>query len=103
MQKFGYINEFEIVDDHRAGKIVINLIGRVNKVFMSVGGCGCDVFNSTVRCGALWCWEMNKQTNKEEKIKYIPTLVKVNWCLCEMMKHITETKKKTWLHNEDIK
>mmetsp|Transcript_7880 Transcript_7880/g.16880 ORF Transcript_7880/g.16880 Transcript_7880/m.16880 type:complete len:131 (-) Transcript_7880:61-453(-) len=31
MQKHGYIGEFEIVDDHRSGKIVVNLIGRVNK------------------------------------------------------------------------
>ncbi len=31
MQKHGYIGDFEIVDDHRAGKIVINLIGRLNK------------------------------------------------------------------------
>ena len=27
----GYINEFEIVDDHRAGKIVVELNGRLNK------------------------------------------------------------------------
>lgn len=27
----GYIGDFEIVDDHRSGKIVVNLIGRVNK------------------------------------------------------------------------
>merc|ERR1711907_577820 len=31
MMKHGYINEFEIVDDHRAGKIVVNLNGRLNK------------------------------------------------------------------------
>ena len=31
MMKHGYIGEFEVVDDHRAGKIVIELIGRVNK------------------------------------------------------------------------
>merc|ERR1711992_461804 len=31
MQKHGYINEFEIIDDHRAGKIVVNLTGRLNK------------------------------------------------------------------------
>lgn len=31
MQKHGYIGEFEIVDDHRAGKIVIQLQGRLNK------------------------------------------------------------------------
>jgi len=31
MQKHGYINEFEFVDDHRGGKIVVELNGRLNK------------------------------------------------------------------------
>merc|ERR1712055_875385 len=31
MMKHGYIGEFECVDDHRAGKIVVNLTGRLNK------------------------------------------------------------------------
>jgi len=31
MMKHGYIGEFEIVDDHRAGKIVVELNGRLNK------------------------------------------------------------------------
>ena len=33
MQNFvvGYIGDFEIIDDHRAGKIVVNLVGRINK------------------------------------------------------------------------
>merc|ERR1712166_762016 len=31
MQKHGYINEFEIIDDNRAGKIVVELNGRLNK------------------------------------------------------------------------
>ncbi|EXB65311.1 40S ribosomal protein S15a-1 [Morus notabilis] len=31
MQKHGYIGEFEYVDDHRAGKIVVELNGRLNK------------------------------------------------------------------------
>ncbi|KRX44881.1 40S ribosomal protein S15a, partial [Trichinella nativa] len=31
MMQHGYINEFEIVDDHRSGKIVVNLTGRINK------------------------------------------------------------------------
>jgi small subunit ribosomal protein S15Ae len=31
MMKKGYIGEFEIVDDHRAGKIVVHLNGRLNK------------------------------------------------------------------------
>lgn len=32
----GYIDEFEIIDDHRAGKIVVNLKGRINKVYFSL-------------------------------------------------------------------
>ncbi|XP_032259876.1 40S ribosomal protein S15a-like [Phoca vitulina] len=31
MMKHGYIGKFEITDDHRAGKIVVNLTGRSNK------------------------------------------------------------------------
>ena len=31
MTKHGYIGEFEIIDDHRAAKIVVNLTGRLNK------------------------------------------------------------------------
>ncbi|CAD7680325.1 unnamed protein product [Nyctereutes procyonoides] len=31
MMKHGYIGEFEIIDDHRAGKIVVNLTGRLNR------------------------------------------------------------------------
>lgn len=31
MQAHGYIGEFEVVDDHRSGKIVVNLLGRLNK------------------------------------------------------------------------
>ncbi|GBE61041.1 40S ribosomal protein [Babesia ovata] len=31
MQKHGYIGEFHIADDHRSGKIVIELLGRINK------------------------------------------------------------------------
>ena len=31
MQKHGYIGEFEIVDDQRSGKIVVDLNGRLNK------------------------------------------------------------------------
>ena len=31
MQRHGYIGEFTIVDDHRSGKIVVELTGRINK------------------------------------------------------------------------
>ena len=30
-RRAGYINEFEFIDDHRAGKIVVELNGRINK------------------------------------------------------------------------
>lgn len=29
MQRHGYIGEFEIIDDHRSGKIVVELLGIV--------------------------------------------------------------------------
>jgi small subunit ribosomal protein S15Ae len=31
MQKRGYIGEFEVIEDHRSGKIVVELLGRINK------------------------------------------------------------------------
>merc|ERR1712054_542437 len=31
MQKHGYIGEFEIIDDHRSQKVVVELNGRLNK------------------------------------------------------------------------
>eukprot|EP00708_Paratrimastix_pyriformis_P006470 GAFH01005775.1.p2 GENE.GAFH01005775.1~~GAFH01005775.1.p2 ORF type:complete len:137 (-),score=43.02 GAFH01005775.1:185-568(-) len=31
MQQHNYIGEFEVVDDHRSGKIVVELLGRINK------------------------------------------------------------------------
>merc|ERR1712188_342647 len=31
MQKHGYIGEFELIDDHRSNKIVVELLGRLNK------------------------------------------------------------------------
>ena len=27
----GYVGEFELIDDHRSGKVVIELVGRINK------------------------------------------------------------------------
>merc|ERR1711862_1051402 len=31
MQKHGYIGDLEIIDDHRAGKVVVDLVGLLNK------------------------------------------------------------------------
>ncbi|XP_041615596.1 40S ribosomal protein S15a-like [Vulpes lagopus] len=41
MMKDGYTGKFEITDDHRAGKIIVNLIGRLNRC--GVISPGCDV------------------------------------------------------------
>ncbi|MCO5583590.1 hypothetical protein L7F22_037503 [Adiantum nelumboides] len=49
MQKFGYIGEFELVDDHRAGKIVVELNGRLNK-------CGVISPRYDVGVGELEAW-----------------------------------------------
>nr|AEX20387.1 40S ribosomal protein S15a [Neoporphyra haitanensis] len=52
MQKHGYIGEFEYVDDHRAGKIVVNLIGRLNK-------CGVISPRFDVKVGQVENWVNN--------------------------------------------
>mmetsp|Transcript_17781 Transcript_17781/g.18527 ORF Transcript_17781/g.18527 Transcript_17781/m.18527 type:complete len:131 (+) Transcript_17781:53-445(+) len=52
MQKHGYIGEFEILDDHRSGKIVVNLIGRINK-------CGVVSPRFDVGYGELEQWVQN--------------------------------------------
>merc|ERR1719440_1375244 len=52
MMKHGYIGEFEIVDDHRAGKIVVNLTGRINK-------CGVISPRFDVTMGKLEQWTNN--------------------------------------------
>lgn len=48
----GYIGEFEYVDDHRAGKIVVNLIGRLNK-------CGVISPRFDVKVGQVENWVNN--------------------------------------------
>lgn len=50
MQKHGYIGEFEIVDDHRACKVVVNLLGRLNK-----SGVICPRFDVTLLELEGWC------------------------------------------------
>ena len=52
MQKNGYIGEFEVVDDHRSGKIVVNLVGRINK-------CGVISPRFDVGVGGVEQWVQN--------------------------------------------
>ena len=48
----GYIGEFEIIDDHRAGKIVVELNGRINK-------CGVISPRYDVQVGDIEQWVVN--------------------------------------------
>lgn len=48
----GYIGEFEIIDDHRSNKIVVELIGRVNK-------CGVISPRFDVEVGEIEKWVVN--------------------------------------------
>merc|ERR1712071_446406 len=52
MMRHGYIGECEIVDDHRAGKIVVNLTGRLNK-------CGTISPRFDLRVNELEKWTTN--------------------------------------------
>jgi len=52
MMKHGYIGEFEIIDNHRAGKIVVNLTSRLNK-------CGVMSFRFDVQLRDLQKWQNN--------------------------------------------
>nr|KJB55922.1 hypothetical protein B456_009G101300 [Gossypium raimondii] len=59
MQKHGYIGEFEYVDDHRAGKIVVELNGRLNKCGVisprfDVGVKEIEVVFAEVKKSLLW-------------------------------------------------
>jgi small subunit ribosomal protein S15Ae len=48
----GYIGEFEIIDDHRSGKIVIQLNGRINK-------CGVISPRFNIKLSELEKWTAN--------------------------------------------
>ena len=54
----GYIGEFEIVDDRRAGKIVVNLTGRINK-------CGVISPRFDIKLGEVEKWINNLLPSKQ--------------------------------------
>ena len=58
MQRHGYIGEFEIVDDRRAGKIVVNLTGRINK-------CGVISPRFDIKLGDVEKWINNLLPSKQ--------------------------------------
>ena len=52
MQKKGYIGEITVIDDHRSGKVVIELIGRLNK-------CGCISPRFDIKVNEIEMWTRN--------------------------------------------
>ena len=57
----GYIGEFELVDDHRAGKIVVELNGRLNK-------CGVISPRYDVGVGELEAWTARLLPSRQVRI-----------------------------------
>lgn len=65
----GYIGEFEIVDDHRAGKIVVNLTGRLIK-------CGVISPRFDVKINAIEKWTTNLLPSRQFGC--------VSWVFCKV-------------------
>ncbi|XP_077629365.1 small ribosomal subunit protein uS8 isoform X3 [Crocuta crocuta] len=78
MMKHGYIGEFEIIDDHRAGKIVVNLTGRLNK-------CGVISPRFDVQLKDLEKWQNNllpsRQFGLSRSYIPVPAAEQCNWLL----------------------
>ncbi|GFG31582.1 hypothetical protein Cfor_10414 [Coptotermes formosanus] len=92
MMKHGYIGEFEIVDDHRSGKIVVNLTGRLNK-------CGVISPRFDVPINDIEKWTNNLLPSRQFGVPYILLLPENKWgkprniqksnCLTEIVEHLT--------------
>lgn len=66
MQLNGYIGEFEFIDDGRAGKFKVQLLGRINK-------CGAVRPRFPVRVDAFERWERSFLPSKEIGILVVST------------------------------
>ncbi len=80
MQKTGYVGEFEYVDDGRAGKFRVQLLGRINK-------CGVIKPRYPVKYSELDKWESEFLPSKDFGILVITTPLGV-------MTHIEAREKK---------
>lgn len=63
----GYIGEFELVDDHRAGKIVVELNGRLNK-------CGVISPRYNVGVGELEAWTARLLPSRQVCVPQFPVV-----------------------------
>ncbi|XP_054440922.1 40S ribosomal protein S15a-like [Pteronotus mesoamericanus] len=70
MMKCSYIGEFEIMDDHRAGKIAVNVTGRLNK-------CGLIVPRFEGQLEELIKWQKNLLPSHQFGFMVLTTLVDI--------------------------
>lgn len=70
MMKQGYVGEFGITDDHRAGKITVNLTGRLNK-------CGVISPRLDVQLKDLEKWQNNLPPSHQHGFTVLTTLAGV--------------------------
>ncbi len=66
MQQYGYIGEFEYIDDKRSGKFRVQLLGRINK-------CGVIKPRFSVRWREIELWETKYLPAREVGILIIST------------------------------
>merc|ERR1712066_391942 len=59
MQKKGYVGEFEFVDNHGAGKIILELNGRLNK-------CGCISPRYNIQLSDMESWNTRLLPSRQE-------------------------------------
>ncbi|ELW71559.1 40S ribosomal protein S15a [Tupaia chinensis] len=74
MMKHGCIGKFEIIDDHRAGKIAVTLTGRINK-------CGVISPRFDVQLKDLEKWQNNLFPSWLPSEKTVPSDVSPPWVL----------------------
>ncbi len=66
MQKNGYVGEFEFIDDGRAGKFKVQLLGRIN-------GCGVIKPRYSVKKANLEFWEKRYLPSREVGVLVVST------------------------------
>uniref|UniRef100_A0A8P4FW44 40S ribosomal protein S15a n=1 Tax=Dicentrarchus labrax TaxID=13489 RepID=A0A8P4FW44_DICLA len=88
MMKHGYIGEFEIIDDHRAGKIVVNLTGRLNKVksISSTHTTACETISD--RCLLYVCIRDDTDHTKHFNSLYGPSSASRRTCFSNLLHFI---------------
>ena len=89
----GYIGEFEVIDDHRSGKVVIELVGRINK-------CGVISPRFDLAIGQIEKWTNNLLPSRQ--FGYIVMTTSLGIMDHEEVRRKTLISR-TLLHRDDVK